>query len=455
MSFIPQLPGSVHKLVAGDDRKRHAAEKRRLRLKLSVLTILVFVAFVNGAAFVLMAAGTHELNAFNKNLTLLERSIGYRGLVHNFKNAVLRTDEPEYVDRALEAAADAQALAAELTVQAQNIGVEDAEPMLRPVRDMIQQYEFRIALVEEGASLGLSSEEIDEQVRFDNGPATIALDNFLSETQKVFVARERLYHVSALVLTILSVLLFSIVVLNQANRWEKLLAERSRLLYRNEALNRFAMSAAHDLRSPAAQVASVVELLGDKNDFVDPKSKQLLGLLGRISTSMMETISSVLEFSTKVESPIEKSLFDMRDLVQSAVSSIRRQYGTTHSVEVAELPDTPSDPLLMERVWENLIGNAIKYSKPGVAAEVRISGQRSGSSTIYVIEDKGKGIPESKATTIFEPLQRLDEGSDFESGYGVGLNFVKSIIERHGGSIHLDTNYTEGARFIISLPASS
>lgn len=117
-----------------------------------------------------------------------------------------------------------------------------------------------------------------------------------------------------------------------------------------------------------------------------------------------------------------------------------------------------ADPDLIERVFANLIGNAVVYVPEGRRREVEITGQTEGERICYAVTDNGIGIAPEFADVIFTPLRRLKTslGGQAASGDGIGLSLVKTIIESHGGTIWLDTDYEgEGSRFRICLPANT
>lgn len=421
-------------------------------LKFACVLLIAILVIMNFSIVWLARSKTVELTEFNTATKQLERSIGFGGLIHHFKNAILRPDEPEYIGFAQEAATTATALSAELSRRGENIGLEGSERLLAPIRGMIRQYEARLLLIERGPDRGLSPRDIDQRVRYDHDNAVKALDGLSAAIDKRFSSTQTIVNVVSLGMNAGIIALFISVILAAALRRETWLRERTKLLDSNEALNRFAMTAAHELRTPASQVAVAVELLRENQSCTDPNSKKLLDMLERISASMTSSINAVLDFSRQVHKPIEKVTFVMRDLVEGVAASVRDKYVAQHDIRIGDIPDTPSDQKLMEHVWTNLVENAVRYAKPGELAEITISGQRLANKNVYVIEDKGIGIPASQAQTIFEPMQRLAHSAQFTQGHGVGLALVKSIIDRHGGTVQLDTSYVQGARFVFTLP---
>jgi light-regulated signal transduction histidine kinase (bacteriophytochrome) len=109
-------------------------------------------------------------------------------------------------------------------------------------------------------------------------------------------------------------------------------------------------------------------------------------------------------------------------------------------------------------VWQNLIGNAVKFRRDDVTPRIVIeSDQRDRDEQadwVFTLSDNGIGIPQEFADKVFVIFQRL-HGRDAYSGTGIGLALCKKIVEHHGGNIWIDTSYTEGTRFRFTLPVSS
>ncbi len=121
-------------------------------------------------------------------------------------------------------------------------------------------------------------------------------------------------------------------------------------------------------------------------------------------------------------------------------------------VEIGELPVLRAEPALLRQVFQNLIGNAIKFSE-GEHPQVRISAARDGHQWRFDIEDNGPGVDPRHAERIFEMFQR-SHGRDVP-GTGIGLSIAKRIVERHGGSIWVKPAAAGGSRFSFTIPQSA
>src|SRR5690606_36080278 len=127
---------------------------------------------------------------------------------------------------------------------------------------------------------------------------------------------------------------------------------------------------------------------------------------------------------------------------------------STLNINIQSLPLAMADSTLMRLVWQNLIGIAMKYSKPQTRQLIEIGGQTEEKQSIYWVKDNGVGFNPEYADKLFEPFQRLHKDSEFE-GSGIGLSIVKRIVQRHGGKVWAESNPNQAAVFYFSLPQTS
>jgi signal transduction histidine kinase len=127
-------------------------------------------------------------------------------------------------------------------------------------------------------------------------------------------------------------------------------------------------------------------------------------------------------------------------------------------VELGDLPVVEADPLQMRQLFQNLIGNALKFHRAGVPPIVTVKpetvaepGPFTRKLARFVVEDNGVGFDERNLHRLFQPFERLHGRSEFE-GAGIGLAICRKIVERHGGSITATSRPGEGSRFIVTLP---
>jgi signal transduction histidine kinase len=238
----------------------------------------------------------------------------------------------------------------------------------------------------------------------------------------------------------------------QASELDAHAAELSRS---NAELEQFAYIASHDLQEPLRKVASFCQLLEQRyGDKLDDRARQYIDFAVDGAKRMQVLINDLLAFSrvgrvsdVHVRVPLDQTL-------DGAIAALAAQIEESGAaIERPELlPAVTGDPTLLTMLWQNLIGNAIKFRVAGRPPVVRVtfSAEPDGFWSLCV-EDNGIGIGPEFAEKIFVIFQRL-HGRDSYPGTGIGLAICKRIVEYHGGNITLDSSYAEGARFCFTLP---
>jgi len=218
-------------------------------------------------------------------------------------------------------------------------------------------------------------------------------------------------------------------------------------------LESFSYSISHDLRAPLRAVDSFAQILVD--DFADQlgeEGRRILGIIRDGSQKMDQLIVGLLEFSRAGRRPLDLRRIDMTQLAQAAVDEVMAVYaGPEPRIDIASLPAIAGDAMVMQQVWCNLIGNALKYSSKRPQPVVTISGRVEAQEAIYQVEDNGAGFDMRYADKLFGVFQRLHRTDEF-SGTGVGLAIVQRIVGRHGGRIWAQGAPDAGACFQFALP---
>lgn len=239
-----------------------------------------------------------------------------------------------------------------------------------------------------------------------------------------------------------------------------LLDEQAAELRRSNAeLEQFAYVASHDLQEPLRKVASFCQLLEKRyGDQLDGRGIEYIGFAVDGAKRMQVLINDLLTFSrvgrlgtmqTEVELDValEAGLANLAAAVEEADAEIVRPPGP--------LPQIIGDPTLLTMLWQNLIGNAIKFRhqdrRPRVVVDCERRTGEHGDEWLLSVSDNGIGIAEEFTEKVFVIFQRL-HGREVYSGTGVGLALCKKIVEHHGGTIWVDTSYTDGTRLRFTLP---
>jgi light-regulated signal transduction histidine kinase (bacteriophytochrome) len=231
--------------------------------------------------------------------------------------------------------------------------------------------------------------------------------------------------------------------------------QRAELERSNRELQDFASVASHDLQEPLRKVQAFGDRLNRKfGDQLGPDGRDYLGRMQQAAGRMQVLINDLLTFSrvTTRGEPFRPT--DLQVVVRQVVEDLETRIEQSGaSVELNELPTLEADPLQMRQLFQNLIGNALKFRRPEVAPHVRVWSRPLGHAFEIAVEDNGIGFDEKYLDRIFTIFQRLHGRGEYE-GTGVGLAVCRRIVERHGGTLTARSAPGQGATFLITLPAA-
>jgi PAS domain S-box-containing protein len=224
----------------------------------------------------------------------------------------------------------------------------------------------------------------------------------------------------------------------------------------NEELGQFAYIASHDLQEPLRMVASYTQLLARRyKGRLDKDADEFIGFAVDGASRMQQLIQDLLDYSrigTKGRDLIETS---SEVALQQALRNLRGAIEESHALVTHDpLPLVLADPMQLSQLFQNLIGNAIKYQKTGAVPEVHISAGRNGNPKwTFSVKDNGLGIDPQYFERIFGMFQRLHKRNEF-AGTGMGLALCKKIVERHGDTISVESEPGRGSTFRFALAES-
>ena len=222
----------------------------------------------------------------------------------------------------------------------------------------------------------------------------------------------------------------------------------------NLALQDFAYIAAHDMKEPLRKVMSFGNLLSQKyKDSLAQTGNDYLNRMLHATERMQSLLMGLLDYSRVATAAEPFKEVDLSGLIGEIISDLEvRIVKTGGEVHVGDLPVVSADPTQMRQLFQNLIGNALKFHKPGEKPIVQVRCvSHTGSGSQIVVEDDGIGFDEQHLGKIFAPFQRLHGRSEYE-GTGMGLAICKKIVERHGGSITARSAPGAGSTFSVMLP---
>jgi PAS domain S-box-containing protein len=221
----------------------------------------------------------------------------------------------------------------------------------------------------------------------------------------------------------------------------------------NAALEQFAYVASHDLQEPLRTMSSYAELLTRKyTGKFDAEADRFLGFIVNASQRMSTLIQDLLEYAratTEEERPTSVALDEDLEAALTHLTQAIEESGA--SITHDPMPTIAVDRGQMVRLFQNLIGNALKYRKPDQIPQIHITAEQMNREWTIAIRDNGIGFDPQYASTIFAPFKRLHQPDAFP-GTGVGLAISRRIVEAHGGRIWAESRPGEGAIFRFTLP---
>lgn len=236
---------------------------------------------------------------------------------------------------------------------------------------------------------------------------------------------------------------------------ETAVARRTEELARsNQELQSFASVVAHDLRSPLLTISGYCEILKEEfGETIAPDAVEYLSHIVGAVQRMSRLIEDLLDYSRVGRGRDPMGAVDLNGVLKQACDNLDgpvREAGAT--VEVGPLPTVAGDQTQLVQLFQNLIGNALKF-RGAQPPHVRVRAEADGRLWQLFVEDNGEGIDPKDFERIFQVFQRL-HGKDYP-GTGIGLALCKKIVERHGGKIWLTSEPGRGTAFFFTLPPAS
>ncbi len=232
----------------------------------------------------------------------------------------------------------------------------------------------------------------------------------------------------------------------------QLAARNEELLRSNDDLEQFAYIASHDLQEPLRMVASFAQLFARRyQGTLDERGEKYLGYVVDGAYRMQQLIDDLLKYSrvgTRGQSLVP---VNCNQVVTQALLHLQVSLDETGAqVKTENLPTLRADETQLLQLFQNLIGNAIKF-RGEAAPQVRIWAQRAGDAWQFGVADNGIGIDPQFAERIFVIFQRLHSREEYP-GTGIGLAVCKKIVQRHGGRIWFESAPAKGATFFFTIP---
>jgi signal transduction histidine kinase len=233
---------------------------------------------------------------------------------------------------------------------------------------------------------------------------------------------------------------------------DQLKVQAEELTRSNRDLEQFAYVASHDLQEPLRKVASFCQLLQRRYaGKLDERADQYIGFAVDGAQRMQRLINDLLAFSRIGRLTAGFTEVDLNRVLTEVKSQLEVRAGEDGQIVWSDLPTVEGEEPLLTTLFVNLIGNSLKFRRPGVPPIVRITAERGDDEWQITVRDNGIGIEAEFADKVFVIFQRLHARDAYE-GTGIGLAIVKKIVEYHGGRIWLDLDVEEGTKVNFTIP---
>jgi signal transduction histidine kinase len=239
-----------------------------------------------------------------------------------------------------------------------------------------------------------------------------------------------------------------------ANR-EELRRIASELERSNTELEQFAYIASHDLQAPLRSVTGFLDLLSRRyKGQLGAEADEFISFAVKGAERMHQLINEILAFSRVGTRGGPLELVNSRESLDEALGNLKIEIEeSVAQITVNELPIVTADRHQLVLLFQNLVGNAVKYHKQDQSPCIHVDAEEKEDEWEFLVRDKGIGIDRRYAKRIFEIFQRLHTIKEYP-GTGIGLAICKKIVERHGGRIWVESEPGEGSTFFFTLPKS-
>ena len=221
----------------------------------------------------------------------------------------------------------------------------------------------------------------------------------------------------------------------------------------NKELQSFAYITSHDLQEPLRTIASYAQLIERRyKGKLDSDADDFIEYMVDGAKRMKSMIQGLLDYSRVGTKGNEFKEFKSKDALDYALSNLESSIVENNAeITSSSLPVIFADEDQIARVFQNLIGNAIKFSREGIKPEIHISAREKDKEYVFAVSDNGIGMEEQYSDHIFEVFKRLHSIDEYR-GAGIGLAIVKRIIDRHEGRVWVESELGRGSKFYFTIP---
>ena len=218
-----------------------------------------------------------------------------------------------------------------------------------------------------------------------------------------------------------------------------------------QEMRSFSYSVSHDLRAPLRAIEGFARIISeDYSEKLDEEGRKFIQHVLQNAQIMSSLIEGLLNYHRLNEKPVSKTTVNMTDLAKDVVAALPKA-ANAPEVKIPKLPTIAADPALMRIAWEQLMSNALKFSKLSAKPLVELGADESDGEHVIWIKDNGVGFDMQYANKLFQMFQKLQKDSEFE-GHGVGLALVRRVAEKHNGRAWAEASPNKGATFYFAVP---
>ncbi|HWH69871.1 MAG TPA: ATP-binding protein, partial [Candidatus Sulfotelmatobacter sp.] len=220
-------------------------------------------------------------------------------------------------------------------------------------------------------------------------------------------------------------------------------------------LEQFAYMASHDLQAPLRSVTGFLDLLARRyKGKLGAEADEFISFAVEGAERMYQLINDILSFSRVGSQSTCFTPVESQDSLDLALGNLKAEIEESGAeVTFAQLPRVTADANQLVQLFQNLIGNSLKYRKAGEPPRVHIAAEEREKALEFQVRDNGIGIPADQQERVFGIFQRLHTAAEY-SGTGIGLAICKKIVERHGGRIWVESEPGQGSTFYFTLPTA-
>ena len=239
---------------------------------------------------------------------------------------------------------------------------------------------------------------------------------------------------------------------------EKELEEQKALLIdKNQYLEDFANIASHDLKSPLRSISNFAGLLSRRlGPSSETSATEYIGFIKSNATRALKLVDGILNYSKLGKEAQNNASCNLAKVANNALESLNAvvEERNARVVISSDLPMAKCDAVIVTQLFQNLIGNGLKYNKSETPIVVVNSNLDDQQRQVISVSDNGIGIADEYKSTVFEMFKRLHSGDEQFEGSGIGLAFCMRIIKSYGGEMWLESEEGEGSTFFFTLPAA-